>query len=51
MALSICPFAARTREPVVLRDAAFEGLFVQDEYVRRERPRSVLCLLYTSRCV
>ncbi len=44
LAASIVHYAARTLEPVVLRDAAAEGLFMQDEYVRRERPRSILCL-------
>src|SRR6267142_3285589 len=34
----------RTRERVVLDDAAVSGLYSNDEYVRRRQPRSVLCL-------
>jgi PAS domain S-box-containing protein len=34
----------RTRERVVLDDASVDGLDPEDEYVRHNRPRSVLCL-------
>ena len=34
----------RTRERVVLDDASISGVYSDDEYVRRRRPRSVLCL-------
>ena len=34
----------RTRERVVLDDALIGNLYSEDEYVRRRRPRSVLCL-------
>jgi predicted ATPase/signal transduction histidine kinase len=41
---SALQFVLRTRERVVLDDASVEGLDPQDEYVRRNCPRSVLCL-------
>jgi predicted ATPase/transcriptional regulator with GAF, ATPase, and Fis domain len=34
----------RTGETVVLADAAVDGSFTEDPYVRRERPRSIVCL-------
>src|SRR5437868_7640492 len=34
----------RTRESVILDDAAAPTLFSEDAYVRQRRPRSVLCL-------
>ena len=37
-------YAIRTRESVVLDDASARNLYSTDEYVRRARPRSVLCL-------
>ena len=40
---SVVNFSARTRESVVLGDAANEGGFIQDPYVARHRPRSILC--------
>ncbi|ADO69077.1 trifunctional serine/threonine-protein kinase/ATP-binding protein/sensor histidine kinase [Stigmatella aurantiaca] len=40
---AIVHFVARTRESVVLDDASAEGLFTQDPYVVKHRPRSVLC--------
>jgi PAS domain S-box-containing protein len=41
---SALQFVLRTHERVVLDDASVEGLDPQDEYVRRNHPRSVLCL-------
>lgn len=41
--LSIINYVQRTREDVVLRDAATEGLFTTDPYVVRAQPRSILC--------
>jgi predicted ATPase/serine phosphatase RsbU (regulator of sigma subunit)/tRNA A-37 threonylcarbamoyl transferase component Bud32 len=41
--LSIINYVQRTREPVVLRDAVAEGLFMADPYVLRVQPRSILC--------
>jgi PAS domain S-box-containing protein len=37
-------YVERTMKTLVLADAAREGGFTQDEYVRRARPRSVLCM-------
>jgi PAS domain S-box-containing protein len=41
---SLLRYVIRTHESVTLRDASTENLFSEDEYVRRERPRSVFCL-------
>jgi PAS domain S-box-containing protein len=41
---SIVRYAARAHETVSLEDASARGRFVNDEYIRRERARSVLCL-------
>lgn len=41
---SALQFVLRTRERLVLDDAAAEGLDPQDAYVRRRQPRSVLCV-------
>ncbi|MFT3772578.1 MAG: AAA family ATPase [Minicystis sp.] len=40
----IVQYVARTRRSVVLRDAAAEGMFTDDPYVRAARVRSVLCV-------
>ena len=37
-------YVIRTRERVILDDASVRNLYSEDEYVRRKRPRSVLCL-------
>jgi predicted ATPase/GAF domain-containing protein len=37
-------YVIRTRERVVLDDASASNLYSADEYVRQNRPRSVLCL-------
>jgi PAS domain S-box-containing protein len=42
--LSALQFVLRTRERLVLDDAAIEGLDPEDVYVRGNRPRSVLCV-------
>ena len=42
--LSIVQYVSRTREPVVIADATEAGRFAGDPYLRREQPRSVLCL-------
>ncbi|MBT6339186.1 MAG: AAA family ATPase [Desulfobacula sp.] len=44
LAISIVQFVSRSRESVVLNSAAREGQFVQDDYIRANRPWSVLCL-------
>jgi predicted ATPase len=40
---AVVHYCARKVEPVVLVDAAREGLFASDPYVRAHRPKSVLC--------
>ena len=42
--LSILSYVRRTGEAVVLADAAAEDLYTSDEYIARQKPRSVLCL-------
>jgi GAF domain-containing protein len=41
---SLLRYVIRTQEKVILDDASSQKLFSEDEYVRRMRPRSVLCL-------
>jgi PAS domain S-box-containing protein len=41
---SVLQYVIRTRESVILDDAAEPTLFSADVYVRQRRPRSVLCL-------
>lgn len=41
---AIVYYVFRTREFVVLHDAAREGIFTQDEYISKYRPKSVICL-------
>jgi PAS domain S-box-containing protein len=36
--------AARTQESVIIDDASAPGSYSNDEYIRRSRPRSILCL-------
>lgn len=43
LSTSIVNYVARTKESVVLHDAAREGLFTSDPYVAKKLPRSVLC--------
>jgi PAS domain S-box-containing protein len=40
----VLQYVLRTRERVILQDALSAGEFSDDEYVRRRRPRSVLCI-------
>ncbi|MDI1482485.1 ATP-binding sensor histidine kinase [Polyangium sp. y55x31] len=40
---AIVKYVSRTRESVVLRDAAREGRFTADPYIASARPKSVLC--------
>ncbi|WP_437682715.1 AAA family ATPase [Sorangium sp. So ce131] len=44
LALSVVHYVERTREPLVLGDAAREPRFAGDPYVARARPRSLLCV-------
>jgi PAS domain S-box-containing protein len=41
---SLLRYVIRTKESVILDDALVQNLFLQDEYVRRQLPRSILCL-------
>ena len=41
---SVLQYVLRTRESVILDDAASEPLFAADPYVRRRKARSILCL-------
>src|SRR5262249_54213136 len=41
---SVLHYVVRTRESVILDEAASAALFSTDPYVQRRRPRSVLCL-------
>jgi PAS domain S-box-containing protein len=40
----VIQYAARTQESVILDDASARGPFSNDEYIRREHARSILCL-------
>jgi predicted ATPase/signal transduction histidine kinase len=40
----IVRYVQRTRQRVVLANAAKEGMFISDAYVMRHKPRSVLCM-------
>ena len=41
---SVLHYVIRTRESVVLHDALVANMFSRDEYLRRRRTRSILCL-------
>jgi len=41
---SVLHYVVRTRESVILDDALVQNVFSADEYIRRNRVRSVLCL-------
>jgi PAS domain S-box-containing protein len=41
---SVVQYAARTQESVILDDASARGSFLNDEYIRRTRARSILCV-------
>lgn len=42
--VSIVHYAARTKEIVVLSDAHSHEMFMQDSYIRKHKPRSLLCM-------
>ncbi len=44
IAQSIIQYVERTQEPVVLQDASKEGQFTHDPYIKKQRPKSILCL-------
>lgn len=41
---AIVHYVARTKEPVVLHDAAHEGMFMYNRYVVQNKPLSILCV-------
>ena len=41
---SLLRYVVRTQESVILDDTSIQNLFSDDEYVRQQRPRSILCL-------
>jgi predicted ATPase/signal transduction histidine kinase len=41
---SVMHYVLRTQEAVLLEDASAENVYSKDEYVRRKRSRSILCL-------
>jgi PAS domain S-box-containing protein len=41
---SLLRYLIRTQESVILDDASAQNLFSDDEYIRQQRPRSILCL-------
>ena len=43
LSLSIISWVKQTREHLVLDNATREERFVEDDYIRRERPKSILC--------
>ncbi|MFA6292585.1 MAG: AAA family ATPase [Victivallales bacterium] len=44
LSAAVVHYVERTKETIVLNDAANEGPFIQDEYIRQNKLRSVLCL-------
>ncbi len=46
--LSLINFVRRSGDTVVLADAAVEGPYLSDPYIRRERPRSVIAVPVTN---
>ena len=43
LSLSIISWVKQTREHLVLDNASREERFVEDDYIRKERPKSILC--------
>jgi predicted ATPase/signal transduction histidine kinase/CheY-like chemotaxis protein/tRNA A-37 threonylcarbamoyl transferase component Bud32 len=44
IAQTIIQYVARTQEHVVLQDATKEGQFTRDPYIKKQQPKSILCL-------
>ncbi len=42
--ISIVNYVARTKQHVVLNDAAQDNQFMQDDYIRSHHPKSILCV-------
>ncbi|OKH42874.1 serine/threonine protein kinase [Calothrix sp. HK-06] len=41
---SIINYVIRTHKPIILNDATNEGNFINEPYIRRHQPQSILCL-------
>lgn len=41
---NIVKYVERTKETVVLNDAVHKGMFTEDEYIKMQKPKSVLCI-------
>lgn len=41
---SIVKYVERTQETIVLNDAVYKGRFTEDEYIKKQKPKSVLCI-------
>ena len=41
---SVIQYVARTEEDLVLNNATGEDIFTQDEYILRQKPRSIICV-------
>ncbi len=44
LSITIMKYVERTKETVVLHDALHKGSFTQDDYIKTQRPKSVLCM-------
>jgi len=44
LSAGIVNYTARTKENIVLADAAAEGIFTSDPYVAAQKPKSILCI-------
>ncbi|MEJ2610821.1 MAG: AAA family ATPase [Candidatus Thiodiazotropha sp.] len=49
VSLSVIRFVIRTKQRIVLNDAANQGEFTNDSYIRREKTKSLLCTPLSSR--
>ncbi len=47
---AIVNYVVRTRKNVILHDAAREGQFIHDGYVKTQKPKSVLCMPLMYQC-
>lgn len=43
LSVSMVTYVARTKEPLILNNAAYEGSFTNDPYVVKHKPKSILC--------
>ncbi|MBN1696198.1 MAG: AAA family ATPase [Spirochaetales bacterium] len=45
---SIINYIARTKGMLILHDASFEGEFINDPYIKENKPKSILCTAFLS---